>query len=255
MAGNRFTKKLQAIKSRMMFEDTPVDPSRRKLFTLPPEQTMLPEAVDPYGQTKSPLTQLSQKPVDRREFLKQTGRSASSTAMRGILPELAKLAETGAEKALPVAKEVVKLPKVNSRMLSKMNRAIDNAMDYFGESSFGYDLESYLPMLNKIKKSYLPLLPPEVLDTVKGRVKDAKTYLKVINDEAKLEELQRKLAEKHGYADDADIMYETEEGLFENLRDMARYLPEEEAANLLNDVKAINEGAYVRGKRYADEDE
>ena len=255
MAGNRFTKKLQALKSKMMFEDTPVDPSKRRLFTLPPEQKTESLPVPQTTKPESPLTQLASNPVDRREFLKQAGRSASSTAMRGILPELAKLAETGAEKALPVAKEVIKPPKVNSRMLRKMNRAIDNAMDYFGESSFGYDLESYLPMLNKIKKSYLPLLPPEVLGTVKGRVKDARAYLKAINDEAKLEELERKLAEKYGYADDADIMYETEEGLFENLRDMAKYLPEEEAASLLEDVKAINSGAYTRGRRYADEDE
>ena len=101
MAGNRFTKKLQAIKSRMMMDDVPVDSSRRKLFTLPPEETSQSLPATKQTSKESPLTQLANKPVDRREFLKQAGQSAKSAAVRGILPELGKLVEMPIEKALP----------------------------------------------------------------------------------------------------------------------------------------------------------
>lgn len=101
MAGNRFTKKLQAIKSRMMMDDVPVDSSRRKLFTLPPEETSQSLPATKQTSKESPLTQLANKPVDRRGFLKQAGQSAKSAAVRGILPELGKLVEVPIEKALP----------------------------------------------------------------------------------------------------------------------------------------------------------
>jgi len=100
MAGNRFTKKLQAIKSRMMMDDVPVDPSRRKLFTLPPEETSQSLPATKQTSKESPLTQLANKPVDRREFLKQAGQSAKSAAVRVILPELGKLVEAPIEKVL-----------------------------------------------------------------------------------------------------------------------------------------------------------
>lgn len=96
MAGNRFIKKLQALKSRMMFEDTPVDPSRRKLFTLPPEETSQSLPVPQTSKPESLLNQLANKPVDRREFLKQAGQSAKSAAVRGILPELGALVKPAA---------------------------------------------------------------------------------------------------------------------------------------------------------------
>lgn len=94
MAGNKFTKKLQAIKSKMMLDDQPVDMSRRKMITLPAEQ----------ASSKPQMTiieTITNTPVDRRGFLNKMANTAKSTALRGALPELGRLVEPAVEKALP----------------------------------------------------------------------------------------------------------------------------------------------------------
>ena len=180
MAGNRFIKKLQALKSRMMFEDTPVDPSRRKLFTLPPEETSQSLPVPQTSKPESLLNQLANKPVDRREFLKQAGQSAKSAAVRGILPELGKLVEPAVKKALP---QPTDFSLVEAKLKDALSKTIS---DQVGESDY------FLPGAFSIIRNYV--------DSSKFKASELK----------KLDKLN-KLVEEGNF----DAAYKLEEALYE----------------------------------------
>lgn len=172
MAGNRFTKKLQAIKSRMMMDDVPVDPARRKLFTLPPEQTSqsLPVPQTNQPSTSSNLTdKVLNEPMDRRGFLNKTAQTARNAAAQRMLPSLSPLA-----KLIQEAPEVIKQvepppPSIASTLQKQINNFIEDNFDFYNLED-QYDLYkrltsslnrndrkamslAYSPLMSKVKKT------------------------------------------------------------------------------------------------------
>jgi len=157
MPSNRLTKKINALKSKMMFEDTPVDDSRRKLFTLPPEQSQsLPVAEVPKAQ--SALNKLVTAPMDRREFLKKSGNAAKNVALRGALSELAPLAkkavEPVVEKTLP---QVSDFGAIHNKLKGIITQEAQSIDDPYGVTRWYALVREYLDE-SKIKKSELKKL-------------------------------------------------------------------------------------------------
>lgn len=179
MAGNRFTKKLQSIKSRMMMDDVPVDPSRRKLFTLPPEET---SQSLPVPQTQQPLAssnltdKVLNEPMDRRGFLNKTAQTARNVAAQRMLPSLSPLA-----KLIQEAPEVIKQvepppPSIASTLQKQIN-------DFLEGNFFIDDLEDQYSIYQNLSKalsrndrkslslSYGPIMS-KVKNALKGKVDD-----------------------------------------------------------------------------------
>jgi hypothetical protein len=127
MAGNKFTKKLQAIKSKMMFDDKPVDVSKRKLMTLPTEQSSSTPQI-------TTIETIVSQPLDRRGFLNKMANTAKSTALRGALPELGRLVEPVAEKAIKATNPFDKInDKIRQSIIDDMKEHIGN---YGGVDSY-----------------------------------------------------------------------------------------------------------------------
>ena len=96
-----FAQRLKDLKAKLMFEDQPMNMSRRSMMTLP-------EATPQQTQASSNfIDQMVNKPMDRREFLQKAGNAAKNTALRGALADLAPLAEMPTSPLAQVSKEIV----------------------------------------------------------------------------------------------------------------------------------------------------
>lgn len=150
-----FANKIKALKAKMMFEDTPVDQSRRKLITLPPEQSL---PVVEAQKEQSLLNKFVTDPMDRREFLKKAGNAAKNTALRGALSELAPLAEKAiepvVEKALP---QVSDFGIINNKLKDLIKSEVQTIDDPYGHTRWYALIREYLDE-SKIKKSELKKL-------------------------------------------------------------------------------------------------
>jgi hypothetical protein len=98
------TKKIQAIKAKLMFEDQPMNMSRRSMLTLPEATPVQQQATTNF------VDQMVNKPMDRREFLQKSGNAAKNTVLRGALADLAPLAETPTTPIVQASKEIAQTP-------------------------------------------------------------------------------------------------------------------------------------------------
>lgn len=210
----------------------PVDIQRRRILGLSdiPEQkpsTQLPAISTPSSvapaptPAQAPLSSMAYKslttPMSRRQFLGNTARTAGQMALRGAVPELAKLAETSQK--FPLQEMATQAPQPS--YITTLRNSLSDYADYVASE---HDEGKVLGLHNIYKA--LRKFEPDILNAMPDFATRAKEAAK----------LTRKYNKD---PDDFDLESDAEDAWASLITDIANHLPDDKVYNAL---ELIDEG-------------